>query len=92
MVKAEDILRHELIGLNIAILDSTNKEIVGMSGVVSDESRNTITIEKEGFTKTVPKGECVFSFKLPSGKRVKVKGKLLIGRPEDRTKKKFKKW
>ncbi|RLJ05359.1 MAG: ribonuclease P protein subunit, partial [Candidatus Aenigmatarchaeota archaeon] len=39
-----------------------------------------------------PKDQCVFSFYLPSGERVRVNGKVLVARPEDRVKKKQKTW
>lgn len=93
MIRPENIGRQELIGLNVKIVESKNKENVGKEGVVVDETRNTIVIEeKNGKQKTLIKDQCYFSFELPSGERVRVEGSLLVGRPEDRIKKKFKKW
>ncbi|WP_423792862.1 ribonuclease P protein component 1 [Methanocaldococcus indicus] len=85
-----DILRHELIGLDVEIVDSTNKCLVGIKGTVVDETRNMLIIEKEnGKIVKVPKDVCIFLFNLKKCK-VKVIGKLLVGRPEERLKKKFK--
>lgn len=92
MVKPQDIVRHELIGMDVTIADSTNKEIIGTSGKIVDETRNTLTIDTPTGTGTFGKAESVFIFNLPSGERVRVKGDLLLGRPEDRVKKVVRKW
>ncbi len=92
MITAKNIVRHELIGLRVKIVDSKNKSNVGEEGIVVDETRNTIIIEKNEKQKTFIKDQCVFSFELPSGEKVRVDGNLLVGRPEDRIKKKLKRW
>lgn len=95
MITPQNILKHELIGLECRIADSTNKKIIGLQGKVIDETRQTIALEISGKGKTFVKDQCVFSFRLEGpGKEVwvKVDGKLLVARPEDRIKKKFKKW
>lgn len=93
MVTPKDIVRHELVGLETEIASSSNPVSVGMKGKVVGESRNTISIETaQGITKTAIKDQCVFLFTLQSGEKVKVDGKLLVARPEDRVKKKHKKW
>ncbi len=92
MITPENILRHELIGLEITVADSTNKKIVGLSGKVVDESRQTLKIKTSKGEKTVVKDQCVFSFCLPTGVCVRVDGKQLVSRPEDRVKKKITSW
>lgn len=92
MVTPRELPRHELIGLEAEVAESTNPDAVGIAGVVVDESRNTLTLRTKKGEKSLVKEQCVFSFKLPSGERVKVDGKLLVARPEDRIKKKLKKW
>ncbi len=92
MVSAKDIVRHELIGLFAEVEKSSNPFQTGMSGRVVDETRQTLTIETAKGPKTVAKDQCVFVFSLPSGGRVRVDGKLLVARPEDRIKKKHGKW
>jgi len=92
MITPKNLAQHELMGLRVSIADSANPQLVGTSGVVADESRNTITIEREGITKTVAKGENTFIFELPSGEKVMINGELLVGRPEDRIKKRPKNW
>jgi len=91
MINPEDLVRHELIGLNVKIASSSNLVMIGIHGKVVDESRNTLTIETKAGPRTAIKDQCEFSFKL--GKEwVRVDGKLLVARPEDRVKKRFKKW
>ena len=91
MVTPEDLVRHELIGLDVKITSSSNLVMIGIQGKVVDESRNTLTIETGMGTRTAIKDQCEFSFRLGK-ERVKVDGKLLVARPEDRVKKRFKKW
>ncbi|RLJ09651.1 MAG: ribonuclease P protein subunit, partial [Candidatus Aenigmatarchaeota archaeon] len=64
----------------------------GLKGKVVDESRNILIVETDKGVKKLPKEQCVFSFHLPSGEWVKVDGKNLLARPEDRIKKKQRKW
>jgi ribonuclease P protein subunit POP4 len=94
MITPQNLVRHELIGLKVRIPDSSDKEIAGMEGVVVDETRNTLVIETgRGEERTLIKGQCVFSFFLPETKKwVRVEGDVLVARPEDRIKKKLRKW
>ena len=92
MIAPEDLVKHELIGLEVRVLKSSNPSSEGMEGRVIDESRNMLVIETPKGEKSVAKDLCVFSFHLPSGKWVRVEGSLLVARPEDRIKKKFRKW
>ena len=88
-----NVVRHELIGLKIKVKKSSDPTHVGLSGVVVDETYNMIKIEtKDGEEKSLPKKISVFVFTLPDGTKVEVDGKLLVGRPEDRIKKKFPRW
>jgi ribonuclease P protein subunit POP4 len=94
-ITAKNIARHELIGLEVEIVSSSNKSQIGLKGTVTDESRQTLTIdigECDMPEKNLAKDQCVFRFTLPSGMKVKVDGKILVARPEDRIKKKLKKW
>ncbi len=93
MITPENLVRHELIGLKIEVKEARNPKSVGIRGRVIDETRNTLKIEKDnGKEATLAKGECTFVFILPGGRRVSVRGEVMISRPEDRIKKKFKKW
>lgn len=95
-ITPKNIVRHELISLRLKIAKSTDPTLTGVSGKVIDESYKTLKIEarKKGKIKekTIPKSSSIFIFTLPNKTKVQVDGKLLIGRPEDRIKKKFARW
>jgi len=92
MITPENIVRHELIGLEVKIVGSSNQKNIGITGRVVDETRNMIMIERpDGSEAALAKEQHVFSFRLDSA-WVRVDGKVLVGRPEDRIKKKFRKW
>lgn len=91
-INPQNIVRHELIGLEVKIIKSTNSSQEGMRGRVVDETFKMLIIETNKGDKKIAKKDAVFVFKLPDGTRVKVDGKILLGRPEDRIKKKLKRW
>ena len=84
-----NILMHELIGLEVKVVDDSNPHNVSISGRVVDETRNTVVIRQRGEAKTVAKQHARFQFRL-SGGEVEVEGAYLVGRPEDRVKRKQK--
>jgi len=46
----------------------------------------------EGCEKIIPKNVATFRFTLPSSAVVEVEGRIIVARPEDRIKKKFRKY
>jgi len=86
----KNILAHELIGLEVKVVDSSDKSRKGFKGKVIDETKHTLRIEGAAGEKTVPKKECVFGFKTQEGV-VEVEGAKLCHRPEDRTKEHWRK-
>lgn len=91
MITPQNIFRHEFIGLTVEIIDSNHKEFIGIKGIIIDETRNTIRIDTGKHEKLIPKAEVVFLFTLATGEHVSIDGKIIVARPEDRIKKKFKK-
>ena len=91
-ITPENILRHELIGLDVKIANCCNKQIIGMKGKVVFETKKTLFIEDGKDKKIIPKNIAKFQFKLPSGTIVNVDGIKLIGKPENRLKTKVRKW
>lgn len=88
MVKiTASIVQHEFIGLETKVVRSSNPHVVGISGGVVDETRNTFTILHNGKRRVVIKDTAVFDFAMPDGTVVEIDGKVIIGRPEDRVKK-----
>ena len=88
-VTPRNILRHELIGLEVDVIRSTNRCCDSISGKVVDESRNTLMIKQGESVKRIAKRDALFKFKLPEG-CVEVEGSALVSRPEDRVKRKSK--
>jgi len=76
------------MGLRTEVEDSSNSDVKGLCGIVVDETRNMLVIENErGEEKKIPKTGNIFVFELNGEVRVRVKGDMLVSRPEDRIKK-----
>ncbi len=84
-----NILRHELIGLRAKVAESRDPGLVGVSGVITDETKNTITLKGPKGSKKVAKEQVTLSIHTDSGDELLVNGSLLLGRPEERIKKKI---
>lgn len=80
-----NLRKHELIGLQVAVVRSPDPTLVGVHGLVVDETRNTIVVEAAGREKRVPKAGARFRFEVQGG--VEVDGEEILFRPEDRVKK-----
>lgn len=92
MITEKNLVRHELIGLDVKVELADNKNQIGIEGKVIDETRDTLKIDQKGEAKIIPKKNTTFIFQIPSEKKVRVKGNVINTRPEDRISKKFKKW
>src|SRR4030065_1104523 len=94
----QNIIHHELIGLDAKVVSSTSMSLIGIEGRIVDETKNVLTIETDVQEKKIPKSCSSFIFTVPSvdGKRylpltLKVDGRLLLSQPENRIQTKFKK-
>jgi len=87
MRTAKNMLLHELIGLQCEVVKSQNKSQIGIKGKITDETMKTVVISG----KRILKRETTFRITL-NGKRIDIYGDYLIARPEDRIKKKVKRW
>lgn len=97
-----NIIHNELIGLDIRVVDSTNCSLNGLEGRIIDETRNMFKVEKDDIEKMIPKSGSSFIFTILSShqtddvkrylpSKIKVDGRLLLSRPENRIQNKFKK-
>ena len=85
----KNVLRHELIGLPCSVtMPSAQREI---RGTIIDETMNMIQLQTANGRKSVPKHLTVFRV-IVGNTTVEIDGDVLVCRPEDRIKKKFKKW
>ncbi|MGL6298767.1 MAG: ribonuclease P protein component 1 [Methanobacteriaceae archaeon] len=92
MLNSSNIFRHELIGLYVKVIESSNKSLIGVKGKVIDETKKTIKIVNGNKEKIIPKDVSTFLFQLNDGSLIEIRGKILLSRNEDRIKKKFKKF
>ena len=83
MITQENIALHELIGLDTEILDSSNKQIIGLSGRIVDETKSMFTLDTKNGLKMIPKHNSKWQFKLDDTQAV-LDGSILHRRPYDR--------
>ncbi len=92
MITPQNIFRHELVGLDVEVVKSSHDSFIGIKGKVIDETKNTIKVEDvKGCEKIIPKNVVTFHFTLQDAV-VEVEGRIIVARPEDRIKKKFRKY
>jgi ribonuclease P protein subunit POP4 len=85
MITQQNIVNHELIGLDAQILESTNKAFVGLSGKVVNETKSMLLIETKHGTKMITKQHNTWKFRQNDQSFI-VNGKNISKRPEDRIK------
>ena len=64
MITAENITRHELIGLETSIVESDNSQAIGLHGKIIDETKSMFTIETSTGVKHMPKVNSMWKFNL----------------------------
>lgn len=84
-----EVLQDEFIGLNAKVASSRNPSCKGIAGKVVDETRNTLVILHDEKEKIMVKDGTVFHFQFPDGTIVEIDGRAIVGRPEDRVKRKI---
>jgi ribonuclease P protein subunit POP4 len=83
MITAENIALHEFIGLKTEIVDSSNKELVGLRGTIVDETKFMFIIETSMGFKKIPKDHNKWKFSVQN-QDVVLFGESLCKRPYDR--------
>ena len=81
------ITQNEFIGLKVRVADSQNKDLIGISGTIVNETRKTFVIQKGVIRKIIIKDNATLHFTLPDATVVQIEGHMLLGRPEERLKK-----
>ena len=84
MITAGNILRHELIGLPVEVVQASNPAQQGIAGRIVDETRNMVVIETSRGTKKIEKAHATFRLTVPDGTVVDVSGYALVSQPEKR--------
>lgn len=86
-ITKRNLLQHELIGLDVEVIKSSDPSVVGKSGKIVDESHHMLVVEEKGKLKRLQKSTVVFRVTLPNGEKINVNGRKLVSSPEDRIKK-----
>lgn len=85
VVTADNILVHELVGLQVKIIESSDPTLENIKGIIVFETKNMISIRTNGGVKQIPKlAAKKIELHMQSGACF-ISGSSLIGRPEDRT-------
>ena len=84
-LKPENLPMHELNGLKVRVSKSKDANKKSLQGRILRETKKTFEIETRTGVKKTAKRECEFEFEV-QGKRVRIEGRLLEARPEDRIK------
>jgi ribonuclease P protein subunit POP4 len=84
MISVRNILRHELLGLEVLVITASNPLHEGVGGRIIDETKNTLIIRTSDGKQRIPKMRSVFRFTLENGPRIDVDGSALTGSPERR--------
>jgi len=83
-ITKQNLKNHELIGLDVVVSESSDPGRKNLKGKVIDETKNTLVILVGDEKRITPKKECVFEFDI--GEKVKLNGKEIMKRAEDRIK------
>ncbi len=83
MITADNISRHEFIGLNTQITKSSNQQVIGLNGTIINETKSMFTINTEKGLKNIPKSASDWKF-LVANKEMIVKGSKIAKRPFER--------
>jgi ribonuclease P protein subunit POP4 len=84
MISSRNVLRHELIGLDVLVSGAKNAGQKGLSGRIIDETRNLLVIETPKGIRCVAKMHGIFRVSLPSSELVEIDGSVLVLAPEKR--------
>ena len=87
-----NITKNEFIGLDLRISKSHNKQLIGMSGRIIDETRNTLMLRQGSKIIRIPKDIVHLNMSIPFGKMIEVDGRSIVARPEDRIKMRVRRW
>jgi len=84
MISSQNVLGHELIGLDILVSGAANPNQRGISGTIIDETKNLLVIETTRGVKRIEKMHSTFRVRLPGGELVEIDGSVMVLAPERR--------
>lgn len=83
MITEENLVIHELIGLNANISDSTNPQLVNTQGKIMDETKSMLILNTRNGFKMIPKKFNTWKFYVHE-QEVTLNGSLIAKRSYDR--------
>ncbi|MDE1842195.1 MAG: ribonuclease P protein subunit [Thaumarchaeota archaeon] len=83
MITPANIFYHELIGLDTSIVQSNDKQLVGLNGKILDETKSMFFIQTLAGVKMIPKNYSTWQFHL-DGMPVNVDGNTIMKRSYER--------
>ena len=81
-----NITRHELIGLQVSVVQGSQNGCVDLVGKVVDETKNTLIISDGIKKRRIPKTFNKFCFTLPDNSITEIEGYKILSRPVERIK------
>ena len=82
-MKLKEVLQGEFIGKTIKVVDATNKNLIGIKGVIVDETKNLFELDNG---KKLVKEQITITMNIEH-ETITLEGKHIVGRPEERLKK-----
>ena len=83
MITADTISRHEFIGLETQIVNSSNQQVIGLNGTIINETKSMFIINTQKGIKNIPKSTNEWKFSI-QGKESIVNGSKIVKRPFER--------
>jgi len=83
MITEQNILLHELIGLDAKVVDSTNKDVIGIHGTIIDETRSMLILDTKNGIKKIQKEHSEWKFS-SNFNDIIIQGNKITKRPHDR--------
>jgi len=75
----------ELLGLKVVVKDAKNRSLIGLNGIIVEETKNMLIIQGEMGKKKVIKDQVLLEIEV-KGKKIEITGKNLVGKSEERIK------
>ena len=83
MITVDTISRHEFIGLNTQIVNSSNQQVIGLNGTIINETKSMFTINTKKGMKSIPKSTNDWKFTVQN-KQIIINGSKIAKRPFER--------
>ena len=84
-INEKNLMAHEMNGLKVEVINSSDKNKIGIKGIIVSETKNTFIVESNAKQKIIPKKETEIMF-FVGKKKIKLKGEKILEKPENRIK------